>query len=76
MSRPVIQKVQRDFPIDEQASVLEFLSLYGSRDQERKVREVRMRILEQAEGDREKLVQLVQWAKRDHHHFLTESGKP
>ena len=71
MTKAVVQKVQADFPIDDQASVLEYLSLYGSRKDEPQIEEVRLAILKRAAGDKDKVIELVGQAKQNHQTFLT-----
>ena len=74
MSMMVVKRVQQDFAPDEQASVLEYLSLYGSQDREKQVERVRLAVLSLARGNRDRVVELIGQAKRDRNAVLHLAG--
>jgi len=65
MTMAVIKKVQAEFPIDAQASILDILSLYGSRETEKDVERVRLLALEKAHGDADLVAEHIYAAKKD-----------
>lgn len=72
MTKAVIKKVQADFPIEEQASVLDILSLYGSRSEEKEVERIRMAALDRSHGDKEQVTEYIYAAKQDFGKTLLE----
>ena len=70
MTKKVIAKVQADYPEHEQASVLEYISLYGAREGELEIEKVRLAILTLAAGDKEQILALIRDAKANYTDIL------
>ena len=73
MTMKVVKKVQRDFPPGSQASVLEYLSLYGVRAEEPEEEMVRIAILDLAAGDGHRIAELIRIAKQDYRQILRQA---
>ena len=70
MTHAVIKQVQKDFHIDDQASVLEYLSLYGSQEFEIEEERVRLAILKLSSGSKTQVLHFVTEAKKDYRDVL------
>jgi tRNA A58 N-methylase Trm61 len=68
--------VQKTFPEDTQARVLELLDTYGVESYERERERVHLAILKLSEGNEEKLREFVAVAKRDYRDVLFWAENP
>ncbi len=68
--------VQEFFPEDDCAFVLELLDLYGTEPYEKERRRVQLAILRLSKGDLNKLLQLIDYAKRDYRDILCWADCP
>jgi len=66
----VVAVVQKTFPADAHARVLELLGTYGVESYERERERVQLAILKLSEGNEEKLGEFIAVAKRDYRDVL------
>jgi hypothetical protein len=72
----VVAVVQKSFPEDAYARVLELLDSYGVESYERERERVQLAILKLSEGNEEKLREFVAVAKRDYRDILFWADNP
>ncbi len=72
----VVEVVQKTFPENAHAHVLELLDTYGVESYERERERVQLAILKLSEGNEEKLREFVAVAKRDYRDVLFWADNP
>ena len=71
----VLAEIARRFPSEQRTAVVKALNFYGARPSEPERERVQLAILEQSNGDADKLHSLVEQAKQDYRSVLGEAAE-
>ena len=71
----VLAEIARRFPSEQRTAVVKALNFYGARPSEPERERVQLAILEQSNGDADRLRSLVDQAKQDYRSVLGEAGE-
>src|SRR5204863_8646179 len=71
----VLAEIARRFPSEQRTAVVKALNFYGARPSEPERERVQLAILEQSDGDADKLHSLVEQPKQDYRSVLGEAAE-